>query len=244
MATDRHSILKVPPGMLLPVIKSENLRTSALMDQNARQPFTQRHLHVVGKRAYELVVSVHLVTAYPGISNEKMAGLHDQLTALSEVVCLSNQFELHKHLHLYGAELGEKTMSDAFYAWMGAVLVESGIVPICKFISALLEINDQKIQCLETGPENGPPQRQGLALVGGQTGNMIQGKENGGVVGMEIIPGADSVEKTPSGHKLSYSNSKGSLVSEPEEAPLLAGTDTMKRRKLAPPRAAPPPIFE
>ncbi|KAK6518605.1 hypothetical protein TWF506_005740 [Arthrobotrys conoides] len=235
ISTNEQSILRVPSGMTLPQIHSENLRTSALMDQNSRQPFTQRHLHVVGKRAYELAVSIYLVTTFPGVSNVKMIVFHDKLTTVQEVVLLASQFQLHKNLYQYGATLGDKSMSNAFYAWMGAVLVESGIAPVCKFAATLLEHNHQRIQSLDTGPD-GPSNKPVLGNLASRAGNTAGNQENDEVMEMEATPTLD--DKSPSKRKLSYSNSKDSLVSEPGETPLTAGVDTMKRRKLAQPKSA------
>ncbi|KAK6342507.1 hypothetical protein TWF718_007910 [Orbilia javanica] len=244
ISKDTLPILKVPAGMILPQIKSENLRTSALMDQSSRQPFTQRHLHVVGKRAYELAVSMHLVTAFPSVSNTKMAELNYQLTTGSEVIGLATQFDLHKNLYLYGTELGERAVSDAFHAWMGAVLVENGIAPICNFTSTLLEKNHQRIQSLGTGMENEAPYRQSIGNFGGQAARMLEEQENDEIAAMGIISASGIMSQSPSKRKLSYSNSKDSLISEPGEEPLLAGVDTMKRRKVAQLRPSPTAIFE
>ncbi|KAF3157180.1 hypothetical protein TWF569_004082 [Orbilia oligospora] len=180
-------VLEVPPGVGLPTINSENLRTSALMDQNTRQPFTQRHLHVVGKRAYELAVSIYLVTTFPGVSNVRMTVLHERLTTLQEVISLSSQLELHESLYQYGGTLGDKSMSNAFYAWMGAVLVESGIAPVCKFSATVLEHNHQKIQSLDVDPDNGASNRVILGNIGVQAGAMIGNRENDEIDGMELM---------------------------------------------------------
>ncbi|KAF3194747.1 hypothetical protein TWF225_005367 [Orbilia oligospora] len=233
-------VLEVPLGAGLPTINSENLRTSALMDQNTRQPFTQRHLHIVGKRAYELAVSIYLVTTFPGVSNVRMTVLHERLTTLQEVISLSSQLELHESLYQYGGTLGDKSMSNAFYAWMGAVLVESGIAPVCKFSATVLEHNHQKIQSLDVDPDNGASNRVILGNIGVQAGAMIGNQENDEIDGMELMEVTPTLaDKSPSKRKLSYSNSQDSLISEPGETPSLAGSETMKRRKLAQPKFAP-----
>ncbi|KAK6503697.1 hypothetical protein TWF481_008701 [Arthrobotrys musiformis] len=239
--TSGDSILKVPPNVFLPHISSENLRTSALMDQNSRQPFTHRHLHIIGKHAYELAVSIYLVTTFPGISTTKVVALHKQVTTFSEVESLSYQFEIHKNLCISGTELGEQAVGNAFYAWIGANLIEGGIEPICKFTLSLLQGNHARILALDTGLDDRQPQKQSFV---GAAGNGVEDQENGPAA-MDYTSASDMmVDTSPSKRKLSYSNSKDSLVSEPEEAPLAAGVDTMKRRKLAGlPRRAAPPTF-
>ncbi|KAK6515760.1 hypothetical protein TWF281_004350 [Arthrobotrys megalospora] len=221
-------ILVVPQGMILPQIEKENLRISALMDQTARQPFTERHLNLIGKCAYDLGVSLHLFTTCPGVPNIK--SLQEILTAPSEVKNLAVQFGLDKSLSFRAPQVPSNDYDpvvEAFYAWMGAVMMESGMTTIFAFTSSLIGANQNSVHSIQTWHP------QPLGNMARRPGNLAEDRENGAPPGPEVRLMPATVERSPSKRKLSYSGSCESFVGEPEEAPFHAGLETMKRRKLA-----------
>ncbi|KAK6331474.1 hypothetical protein TWF730_004556 [Orbilia blumenaviensis] len=226
-------IIKVPQGMILPQIETENLRASALMDPNRRQPFSQRHLHHVGKYAYNLAVSIYLTTTFPGASDERMSELQQRLATVSEVSNIAVQFGLDKSVSSYNSSVDEDAMANVFFAWTAALLAEGGIYMVCKFISTLLEANYGQIQGLACVPNGEPSSRHSLSTLDGQNDDAMEDQENDAPVEIPIPSGSVTVGESPSKRKLTYSDSQDSLTSEPEDPAQVAGSETMKRRRFA-----------
>ncbi|EPS44465.1 hypothetical protein H072_1566 [Dactylellina haptotyla CBS 200.50] len=144
MDSDYTFALNVPETLYLPQISRDDLRTSALMDQTSRTPFTTRHLNHTGKYAYKLAVALHLATAYPG--QPQIKELQSVMTADEVVRSFSIQFGLPEEMVVPKTPTPEyDAETEVFYAWMGAVYLEKGIEAIQLVVMSLFEANRDEI---------------------------------------------------------------------------------------------------